>query len=337
MDGVRRLPRKLYPGGQPQLVKDLAAYTLDEYYDPNLSDEIHPEEGYMIPVTPERRFTNSPTGGVRGRYLAKGVVRPPPPPWPLGNTTGGTPNSFNDMGDENRPKVISLRENYQPSLRESLFGPDPKGPADLTFLVEPAPPGGHPPRDMSRLVSAHGSRPGGNVLRYDAKDGKLYACIPTAPMLPPPRRQPARNNIIKHRQGCDHCESPPSRILHAQRLCGFHAVYVATGRFPSRYEAAALVELDYAGLGPGHGWSVEETVDFVGELGRRMEYMLLVLGSEPEWPARPARDAHGAVAPSPWGAIGDRAGTQPEQGVVPEMGPRIGQVYQESMRGETWQ
>lgn len=359
-----------YPGGRKQLVIDLASYTLDEYYDPGISGEVEPQEGYMIPVNPERRLTGSPTGGVMGRYLAKDATyHSQPPPWPYTATGGPALDSCTPKDNGNRVMAPPMRDTKHRPIRRADNRPAGiKSPADLTFVIEPDPDDVLSPCDMADLVSAHESRPGEHVLRLDAEAGQLYACIPTAPPQPPPRsargtatdnngngsnnnnknssRSSSQDREDQGRPGCDHCASPPARILQARRLCGFHALYVATGQFPSRYVAAGMAELDAAGLGPGHGWSVEETVEFVGDLGRRLEYLLLMMGSvadeDEEWPRRIRhRRRGGVVGEGRWGAVGDGRAAGGRAGGVGRrwtagMGPRIYQAYIEGVNPAVW-
>ncbi|KAK1768654.1 hypothetical protein QBC33DRAFT_386252 [Phialemonium atrogriseum] len=336
-----------YPWGRTQLINDLASHTINEYYDPAASNVRIPHEGYMIPVTPERRLTSSPTGGVRARYLAKNATSRRPPPWPYTMTAGLA-----------EPPLAPTDSN--PTTANPVTAAAAVSRADLTFLVQQD---AHPSHaiDMSTLISAHASRPGEHILRIDTSTGQLYACIPAAPAPPRPllsqhrhrqQKQPQQQKSRDHRRGrnrCDHCASPPTRILHARRLCGFHAVYVATGRYVTRYEAAALAELDDAELGPGYGWSVEETAEFVEALGRRMEHLLLVMGSEEEGGKEEEGAELGAGSPGRWGAVGDGRlvkGKGEEVGLRMEsrvsersargMGPRIYQVYLEGLKGAKW-
>lgn len=342
-----------YPWGRTQLINDLASHTINEYYDPAASNVLIPHEGYMIPVTPERRLTSSPTGGVRARYLAKDATSRRPPPWPYSMTTGPA-----------EPPLTSTDGNPT-TTTNPVTATAAVSRADLTFLIQQD---AHPSHaiDMSTLVSAHASRPGEHILRIDTSTGQLYACIPAAPAPPRPllsqhrhRRQKQPQQQKKSRDHrprgsssrCDHCASPPARILHARRLCGFHAVYVATGRYVTRYEAAALAELDDAELGPGYGWSVEETAEFVEALGRRMEHLLLVMGSEEEGEREREREREeqGAGSPGRWGAVGDgrlvkgkgeedgsRVESRVSESSTRGMGPHIYQVYLEGLKGARW-
>lgn len=54
----------------PQFAHDVTDYTMQKYYRPGETDA-SPITGFCIPTTPQIRLTNSPTGGIVGRYLVK--------------------------------------------------------------------------------------------------------------------------------------------------------------------------------------------------------------------------------------------------------------------------
>lgn len=61
-----------FTGFTDQCVNDLAVHTMTTYYRPE-EKNASPNTGFCIPVEPETRLTDSPTGGVIGRYLAKPI------------------------------------------------------------------------------------------------------------------------------------------------------------------------------------------------------------------------------------------------------------------------
>lgn len=102
------------PWTNPQFVYDIADYTMQNYYRSQETDA-SPITGFCIPITPHTRLTNSPTGGVVGRYLAKSTHHA---------TTSCTTLTSSDGSSVNGSPSLSQEMNHDPYLvmQQHLLG-----------------------------------------------------------------------------------------------------------------------------------------------------------------------------------------------------------------------
>lgn len=352
MSGKFQRPDPDHPEGPGGLIKDVAYFILNEYHVPSIKNEVNTDEGYMIPVVPERRFTASPTGGIVGRYFELEATRASTTPSEAGNMNNPPPPNPQGNGP-NKPHAASKDGDYEGSYHSRAFGCLAASPMDLGFVPGRIPSKIPEPENMSKLVVAHRGRPGENLLRLDPIRGQVYACIPLAPKpLPRLGRNLPPGVPNRPEKTCDHCAAPPRRILQARNLCAAHVVFLVTGELPTRYECAALAELEAAGYGPLGGWSVELTMEFYLELQRHMGYITLLAGSVPDEEDQERRKQRKEMEgpggydclpppakPNPWGAIGADREDKAERFVrkgLDGMGPRLYQVYREAINGVTF-
>lgn len=353
-------------GFTDQYVNDIAVYTMSTYYRSEEKDA-SPINGFCIPIEPETRLTNSPTGGVIGRYMAKSADCGSPSRT-TSNTTGSahsSPAVFPEIKHSAGPALqqqLPLQTPYSRSDNVNLASasaahdcysanPDSnyagtrKMPAsasastratsnqkhlsaeDMEFLMKTLDEQVKASSSvslMTLLVPVHRDRPGKYILRMDERTGGLYACIPGNPFAPEDNGKKQDYNlptydsyIQKTARGgrraqdpypavgpsslntCNHC-GIPTKVLNNDSLCPFHAYYIATGRFLGYYEFCALAEMEKQGLSIASGWwTIEEMVQFVGALTKRIEMWIFLEESS----AIPDGSWKGKV--SPYGAIGE--------------------------------
>jgi hypothetical protein len=354
------------------LVNDVSAYTLEMYHDPaiDVTDVLIPPDGFCLPIDPDYRTTNSPTGGVVGRYLYK----PRPHAYNYGggssessNSSPLSPFSFSTLGarDGNVPAYHN-----QQSRSEGQYGRPPLSDEDRNFLISKL--RGMVAPKMPDLVHVHSGRPGANIVRMDRFTKELYACIPCIPYAPKDGERKAEYNLRtydEYQQGsmgherrklfpvapgsslatCSHCSNPKS-ILQNETLCPYHAYYLVTGKYLGYYELCALVEMEKRGMSVSYGWwTVEELAAFVPFLTDKLRRWSLLASSEEfdfrsTWPTKAS--PFGAVKEPVPRSSRNKSGRQ--LGVElqllqrfdsldeTKMGPRLTQVYRQAIGPSAW-
>ncbi|KAH8910182.1 hypothetical protein BR93DRAFT_957167 [Coniochaeta sp. PMI_546] len=214
--------REVKPWINRRFVHDIAQYTMQNYY---RSQEVaaSPFTGFCIPVTPHTRLTNSPTGGVIGRYLAKPtdhasslctaltLSESSSAGWdpqlspevyhdpclatqqPILNGKEAvvnlqlTPQSNGPPENDFTGDIPTMAKQASTASGKTCASHKPLDPADITFLFKTLDQQLKASSNvslMTRLVPVHQGRPGEHILRLSEQTGELYACIPCNPFAP---------------------------------------------------------------------------------------------------------------------------------------------------------